>query len=382
MRFIHTADWHLGRSFYNVSLIEDQAYVLNQLIDIAKETQPDTLIVSGDVYDRAIPPTEAVKLLDDTLCRLILDLKVSVILVAGNHDSPSRIEFAARLLETHRLYFYGSLSDRLQTIEMFDKWGSVTFFPLPYFEPAHAGEFFGNPKLLTHEDALRQWISHFNDSRIPGSRAVLINHTYVAGSESSESERPLDVGGASAVSPDCFDDFDYAALGHLHRPQNLGKKGHIHYPGSLLKYSFSEATHQKGVKLVEIGKDGECQVETIPLIPKHDVRCIEGTIDNLLNGDSGTNIHQDYLQVRLLDKGAVFDAMNRLRDVFPNLLAIDHPSRELFNESINRPDHRKQELTGLFSDFYVYVTGEDLTEEQKTVFSEIVNRMSESERLA
>jgi len=381
MRFIHTADWHLGRSFSNFSLIDDQAYVLNQLVDLARESQPEVLIIAGDVYDRAIPPTEAVKLLDDVLCRLILDLKVFVILIAGNHDSPLRLEFAARLLETNRLYFYGAISERLQILDLFDKWGRVSFFPLPYSEPSYTSEFFDNPKLVSHEDALRQWVSFLKRKRLPGSRTVLIHHAFVAGGEKSESERPTEVGGADVVSADCFDDFDYAALGHLHRSQNLGQNGHIHYPGSLLKYSFSEVEHEKGVKLVEMDATGKCQVEAIPLLPKHDVRCVEGTMENILQSRIELGNRDDYVQVHLLDTGAVFDANNRLREVFPNFAELKRESLIPVGGDINRIDYREREPIGLFSDFYAFVTGEDLTEEQKAVFSDIVNRMRESERL-
>lgn len=380
MRFIHTADWHLGRSFYNNSLIEDQAYVLNQLIDLARDTQPDVVIIAGDIYDRALPPADAVKLLDEVLCRLILDLQLPIILIGGNHDSPLRLEFAARLMETHRLYVFGSLSERIKVIDMFDKGGRVTFFPLPYAEPSHTAEYFKNPDLNNHEAALRRWTTFFKEMRPPGSRAVLIHHAFVAGSEVTESERPLDVGGADMVSAKCFNDFDYVALGHLHCSQTLGKKGHIHYPGSLLKYSFSEVAQNKGVKLVEIDATGKCLVETIPLHPKHDVRCVEGAIDDLLLGKIEVGNCEDYVQVRLLDPGAVFDAMNRLREVFPYLVTIDHPSVIPIGNDTNRVDYRKRELIGLFGDFYQFVTSEKLTNEQIAAFSDIVNRMKESER--
>jgi exonuclease SbcD len=198
----------------------------------------------------------------------------------------------------------------------------------------------------------------------------------------SESERPLDVGGADMVPVECFDNFDYAALGHLHRAQVFGKKSHIHYPGSLLKYSFSEVMQNKGIKLVEMDAKGNCKVETIPLIPKHDVRCVEGTLEDLLQGKTEWGNREDYVQVRLLDTGAVFDAMNRLREVFPNLAAIDHPSMVPERSDINRIDHRERELIGLFRDFYQLVTGEDLSGEQLTAFTDIANQLRESERLA
>jgi len=380
MRFIHTADWHLGRSFYNFSLIDDQAYVLNQLVDLARETQPDLLIIAGDIYDRAFPPTEAVELLDDVLCRLILDLKLPIIIIGGNHDSPLRLEFGARLMESQRLYVFSKLSNRIQLIDMFDKEGKVTFFPIPYAEPSNTAEFFKNPELINHEKALRQWITLFGDKHFPGDRTVLINHGFVAGSVVTESERPLDVGGAEVISEQCFDDFDYVALGHLHCSQTLGKKGQIHYPGSLLKYSFSEVNQNKGVKLVEMDKSGKTQVKEIHLIPKHDVRCVEGSIEDFLLGKVNIGNHEDYIQVKLLDTGAVFDAMNRLREIFPNLVTIDHPGLMPSGDNNGRVDYRKKELVGLFGDFYKFVTNEELTNEQTTAFTNIVNNLRERER--
>lgn len=383
MRFLHTADWHLGRSFYNISLIDDQRYALNQLIDVVRETKPDVLLVAGDIYDRAIPSTEAVKLLDEVLCRLILELKVQVFIIAGNHDNPLRLEFAARLLETHCLHVFGSLSDRIQAIDVLDDWGRVSFYPMPYAEPSHVSEYLRNGDITSHEDALRQWIAFVKSNLIPipKTRTVLINHAFVVGGEESESERPLDVGGTSTVPAACFDGFDYIALGHLHRPQCLGQNHHIHYSGSLLKYSFSETHHTKCVKLVEMDANGVCGVESIPLTPKHDVRCVEGTMDDLLNGTFDLGNRTDYVQVSLLDKGAVYDARGRLRDVLPNLVNIDYPGLiSSGGNTTSRVDHRKRDMLSLFDDFYKFATGEALTDEQSKVFTGIVNRLRQEER--
>jgi exonuclease SbcD len=381
MRFIHTADWHLGRSFFNVSLIDDQAHALNQLIDIARESKPDLLILAGDVYDRAVPSTDAVKLLDDVLCRLILDLKLPTILIAGNHDSPLRLDFAARLVESNRLFVFGSLSEHLHAVDMYDEWGAVSFFPLPYAEPSQMACYLHAESITSHENAMQHWIEVVSAKRIPESRAVPICHAFVVGGEASESERPLDIGGASTVSASCFDDFEYVALGHLHRAQSLGANSHIHYSGSLLKYSFSEAEQAKCVKLVELNAKGASHVEPVALTPKRDVRCIAGTMDNLLKGAIEVGNREDYLQVRLLDKGAVFDAVGRLREVFPNLINIDHAGLNTPGERINHVDHRKREIVALFNDFYQYATGEALTQEQVTAFSDIVKRVRENERL-
>ena len=382
MRFIHTADWHLGRSFYNISLIEDQAYVLNQLVSLTQETKPDAFIIAGDVYDRAVPPTEAVKLLDEVLCRLIFDVKVPVIIVAGNHDSPLRLEFAARLMETHRLHVFGSLSGRIKAIDMFDEWGGVSFYPMPYAEPSQVGEYLHEEHIVSHEDALRRWISIVKNNLIEGSRTVLINHAFVVGGEESESERSLDVGGTGAIPLACFSGFHYVALGHLHRPQCLGDDQRIHYSGSLLKYSFSEAPHTKCAKIVEMDSGGVCKVESILLTPKHDVRRIEGKMDDLLNSRIELGNRDDYIQVGLLDKGAIFDAPGRLRDIFPNFVGVERVGLINSEAKIERVDHRQREVTSLFRDFYEFVTGEALTEEQDKVFTRIANKVQQSERAA
>ena len=380
MKFIHTADWHLGLSFHNFSLIEDQTYALNQLIDLARETKPDVLIVAGDIYDRAMPPTDAVKLLDDVLCRLILDLKLIVILIAGNHDNPLRLEFASRLFETHRLYVFGSLSERIRAIDIPDQWGIVSFYPLPYHEPSQMSTFLGVEHIKNHEDALRQWIAVVQSNRIPESRTVLINHAFVVGGEESESERSYDVGGSGAISARCFEYFDYSVLGHLHQPQSLGNNNQISYSGSLLKYSFSEADHTKCIKLVEMDSKGVAKVEAIPLVPKHDVRIVKGTMEDLLQEKIALGKKDDYVQVQLLDKGAVFDPIGRLREILPNVVNVDHEglmNRE--TESV-RVDHRKREMLSLFGDFYQFVTGEPLTQEQSAAFTAVANRLRESER--
>jgi DNA repair protein SbcD/Mre11 len=383
MRFLHTADWHLGRSFFNVSLIDDQAYVLNQLIDIGRDTKPDAVVIAGDVFDRAVPPAEAVKLLDEIVCRLILDLKVVVILIAGNHDSPLRLDFAARLMESHRLYLYGALSDRrLQAIDVLDDWGRVSFYPMPFAEPSEIGTYLQAEGIHTQAEALQRWTAWIKNKHRARDRAVLIHHGFVAGGEESDSERVLDVGGSGLVPAEYFDDFQYVALGHLHRPQSVGANGHLHYPGSLLKYSFSEAEQTKGVKLVTLDGTGVSQVDFIPLVPQHDVRCVSGTMNDLLQGPVGTGNRDDYVQVQLMDKGAVFDAMGRLREVFPNLVNMDHPGLTGRNDPVEFKDHRTREPLSLFDDFYAYATGEPPTPEQRTAFAEIVDQLRQEERLA
>ena len=249
MRFIHTADWHLGRSFYNTSLVEDQAYVLDQLVDLARDAKPNVILIAGDVYDRAVPPTDAVKLLDDVLTRLILELEIPVILVAGNHDSPQRLRFGARLMRSLKLYVYGTLAEPATFIQMPDEHGLVCFYAMPYAEPALVGELFQNDSINDHESAIRAWLETIKQNHPTHARSVVLAHAFVQGGVNSESERRLSLGGAETVNSSVFAGFNLVALGHLHEPQSVGSE-HIQYPGSLLKYSFSECRHTKSVSLV------------------------------------------------------------------------------------------------------------------------------------
>ncbi|MBI3244150.1 MAG: exonuclease SbcCD subunit D [Chloroflexi bacterium] len=382
MRFIHTADWHLGRSLYNISLIEDQAYVLNQLIDLTRDTQPALLIIAGDIYDRAIPSTDAVQLLDDTLSRLILGIGIPVLLIAGNHDNPQRLQFGARLLEKLKLHVFGALSER-SFIQMYDEAGAVSFYAMPYAEPSLMREYLQNDQITNHDSGLRAWV---NDLKAKPSfssmtRPVLVGHAFVVGGEASD-ERPLSVGTAGTVSADCFDGFHYVALGHLHRPQSLANEK-IHYSGSLLKYSFSEASHSKSVNLVEIDATGQCKVERIPFTAKRDVRYVEGTIAEILSGKVERGNLEDFVKVKLKYTGAILNAASKLREVYPNFSGIDYPTRTLeTNSPLSKTDHINSDIATLFAAFYQEVTGQQLTSEQAAVFSSVVDKVRLQEREA
>ncbi len=283
MRFLHTADWHLGRLFHGSYLTEDQAHVLDQFVALVKDEKPDAVLICGDVYDRAVPPADAVRLLDDVLSRLVLDLRVPVIMIAGNHDSPDRLAFGSRVLAGQGLHVFGSVTHNVQCVTLYDKWGPVRIYALPYAEPSVARVMLEAEEIRTHEAALkacleRIWFEHPSEAR-----SVALAHAFVSGGEASESERPLSVGGADRVSPDSFEGIHYVALGHLHRPQTVVSE-RLCYAGSLLKYSFSEAGHSKCVTLVEIGRDGECEIRRIPLTPKRELRRIEGYLKDILEG--------------------------------------------------------------------------------------------------
>ncbi len=382
MRFMHTADWHLGRSFYNTSLIEDQAYVLDQFVDLARDAKPNVVLIAGDVYDRPIPPTDAVKLLDDVLTRLVLELEIPVILIAGNHDSPDRLQFGARLMRSLRLYVYGKLSESTTFLEIPDEHGTVCFFPMPYTEPARVREYYHDNSIVDQESAISAWLRTVKANHPSYARSVAIAHAFVQGGMNSESERRLSIGGAETISCSIFAGFNYVALGHLHEPQAIGLE-QVHYSGSPLKYSFSEYQHNKSVSLVEMDAAGACRIERIPLRAKRDVRVIEGRLNDLLKHPPGEIARDDFVRVRLSDKGALYDPMGQLRQMFPNTVALDRPE---FINSDNKPilptNPRSDDVEALFGDFFAQVNGEPLTKEYASVFAEIVSAMQQREREA
>ena len=317
MKFLHTADWHLGRIFHQLHLTVDQAHVLDQIVDIARAGKVDAILVAGDLYDRAVPPPEAVALLDRTWQRLALDLGVPVIGIPGNHDSATRIGYGAGLLAKAGLHLISDLESAMQPLRV----GDLDIFALPYAEPAEVRQWSGDETVRDHPSAMRVCIARMRPQFTRGRPRVLIAHAFVAGVRTRESERPLSVGGAGEVPADLFQDFDFVALGHLHAPQVVS--GRCVYAGSPLKYSFSEAEDQKSVLIVEIASDGTPSVRPILLYPQHDVRNIEGRLDELLAAGPADPARHDYLRITLTDSGALLNALGRLREVYPNVLQLE-----------------------------------------------------------
>jgi exonuclease SbcD len=373
MRFIHTADWHLGRLFHGVNLVEDQRHVLLQFVELVREERPDAVLVAGDIYDRAIPPPEAVELLDEVLCKLVIELKVPVVLIAGNHDSPQRLHFGSRLLADRRLYVTGTLPKRCESVAFNDSHGPVRVYALPYSEPMAVRECLECNRVTDHDSAMKALVGRIKESHGGGGRSILMGHAFVAGGAECESERPLSVGGAGTVDTGTLEGFNYVALGHLHAPQKMGAR-EIRYSGSLLKYSFDEAGHSKGIHVVEMDGDGACDVRSVALSARRDVRRIEGRIEQLLEGPQDGKSKEDYLEVLLTDDGPVLDAIGRLREVYPNVMLIRRPERTGTAGLGDRPDIRGKTAMQLFGAFYKHVAGEELSTAQERVFAEVVEK--------
>lgn len=375
MRFIHTADWHLGRILYGVHLTEDQAYLLDQFIEIVKESQIDAILLAGDIYDRAVPPLEAVKLLDDVLASLVIDLKIPVIAIPGNHDSPDRLGFGSRIMSDNGLHLINSLKSSDQIIELHDSHGKVYVSAIPFIELALARQHFKDDGIVNQSSALQAVTSEIKSLIPKNARSIIMAHAFVTGGSVSDSERPLSVGSAEEVDASIFNGFNYVALGHLHRPQSFSD-GIVNYSGSLLKYSFSEAAHNKSFNLVELDKNGSCTVERVSLSPKRDLRRISGTMQEIL-GKAGDDVHpDDYLEVTLTDQGPILNALPRLREVYKNVLHIERPQFKAdYRAKRIEGDVTKMSDVALFSAFYEQVKGTPLPETHTAVFAKVLNDM-------
>lgn len=370
----------MGRVLHGASLIEDQAYLLNQFVDIAMQEKPDVVLIAGDVYDRAVPPTEAVGLLDDVLSRLVLTLKLQVILIAGNHDSSPRLSFGSRLLADRGLHIQGLPTTTTPAIILEDEHGPVHVYPLPYAEPAIVRHLTSQEDLQGHQAAMKVLLDGILARHPREARSVLLAHCFVTGSTQSESERPISVGGLASIDPSTFQGFSYVALGHLHRPQSY-VDGRLWYSGSLMRYSFSETDHDKSVLLVEMDDQGRSTVKEIAMTPRRQVRCMEGYLSQIIDGAATDKAREDYLMVTLLDQGPVFDAMGKLRVIYPNILHIERPAAANHPAGgSSRVDHRKMDEIQLFQAFFKEVTGGTLNEAQSAAFTKVVDQVRRTQR--
>ncbi len=380
MRFIHTADWHLGRNFRGIQLTEDQAYVLQDFLRMVTDSRAEAVIIAGDIYDRAVPPTEAVELFDEVLTKLLLEKKVKVFCVAGNHDSAQRVGFGSRLLAGQGLFLRGKLTQEQQPVVLEDRYGPVYFSLFPYMDPAAVRAAYGWQEIMDFDTATGRVIAAAQQQIPNGARCVAVSHAFIAGGQVSESERPLSVGGSSNVGAVHFRGYSYTALGHLHNPQRAGA-ANIRYSGSLMKYSFDEAAQQKSLALVDLDEAGKATVELLELRPKHDVRRVKGYMADILADRVRFPKSQDYMEVDLLDTDAIIDAYGKLQEVYPHLLLIDRPNLMRGGEQ-QRPEHSGGHRSSLhlFADFFQEMTAEGLSDAQQQVLAESVDTVLQGER--
>ena len=377
MKFIHTSDWHIGRQFHSVSLLDDQRHVLDQIVAHIKDEAVDAVIIAGDIYDRSVPPAAAVSLLDEVLNTICSDLGVPVILIPGNHDGAERLRFGSNQLSQAGLHIMADLDQITQPVVLSKNGCEVSFYGIPYNDPESVRNHF-SVDVSSHDDTHQFLVEQIDSVKAANNINVLISHCFIDGAEESESERPLSIGGADRVSVEPFKSFDYVALGHLHNPQYKGEE-HIRYSGSILKYSFSEQRQQKGVTLVEMQADGLKSTKHLALKPLRDMRILEGELEDLLKqGLTDPNKH-DYLLIRLTDQNAILEPMAKLRQVYENVLHIEKTwLQESGDLQVNRDKLKRGELE-MFQDFFKQVSNQELSPEQYQAIANIITNISTHE---
>ena len=378
MKLIHLSDLHLGKRVNDVSMIDDQKYILDQIVSVIQTEKPAAVLIAGDVYDKAVPSAEAVELLDSFLWSLSR-LGCEVFVSSGNHDSAERLAFGGRLMDGTGIHLSPVYNGVFNAFTQKDEHGDVVIRMLPFVKPAHVRRYFPEETIESYTDAIRVAIGSMAvDSSV---RNVLLTHQFVTGSIRCESEE-ISVGGSDNVDAAVFDDFDYVALGHIHGPQNI-VPNRIRYCGTPLKYSFSEANHHKSVTVVEMGAKGDVQVRTIPLTPLHDLRELKGTYQHLTSRDTyfGTAT-DDYLHIILTDEEDVPEAVGRLRTIYPNLMKLSYDNTRTRSTSVidTVENIRRKSPLDLFCELYELQNNQPMSDTQKQYTQELIEIIWEGQK--
>lgn len=376
MRFLHLSDLHIGKRLNEFSLLEDQAYILGQILEITKSEQPDGVLIAGDVYDKAAPSAEAVGLFDDFLTRLSRS-GTAVFLISGNHDSPERIAYGSRILDRCRIYLSPLYEGITEPVILKDEIGEVAVYLLPFLKPAMLRRFWPEEEIGSYTDALRLAVGAMDIGS--SRRNILVAHQFVTGASRCESEE-VTISGLDNVDASVFAAFDYVALGHIHSPQSIGET--IRYCGTPLKYSFSEAGQEKSVTVVELSEKGSLQLRTIPLKPLHDLRELRGRYEELTTRSfyEGTPT-EDYLHIILTDEEDVLGAAEKLRTIYPNLMKLSYDNRRTRSDRVLESASGVEEKSPLelLSELYRLQNNQEMSEEQQTYAASIFEAVKEGE---
>jgi exonuclease sbcCD, D subunit len=380
MKILHLADLHLGKILQEQSLIEDQEYMLKEIINIIKVEKVQVLLISGDVYDRSVPPTEAVNLLDDFLKILIKDLKIKVFIISGNHDSKDRLGFGNKIFEDEGLYIESKYNGRLKKVRLEDEYGPLNIYMLPFIKPVEVKKFFEDDLENNYDLAINKIIE--KEEIDESERNIIMVHQFVtAGNvkpERTESE-VLSLGGIENVDVSNFKSFDYVAIGHVHRPQKIGRDT-ARYAGTILKYSFSEINHNKSIPIIDIKEKGNITINLLPLKPLRDMREIKGPIEELIKEENYKEGNlEDYIKAIITNEEPVYDAIGKIKKIYPNTLKLEIQNSKTINkneeQNINLEELKKKSELELFSDFYKLQNNLDLNEEQKEIVKNIISEV-------
>ncbi len=378
MRFMHLSDLHIGKRVNEFSMLEDQRFILKQILDLARQQQVDGVWIAGDIYDKTVPSGEAVQLFDEFLTALAA-MGISCFAISGNHDSPERISFGAKLVEQSGIYLSQVFRGEIAPVELKDEFGGLRIYLLPFLKPAHVRAVYPEEKIENCEHALEIVLSRMKEHWDPNCRNVLLAHQFVEGAQRCDSEE-FSVGGLDQVSADIFREFDYVALGHIHTPQWVGRET-VRYCGTPLKYSFSEVNVEKTVTIVELLEKGHLKIRELPLKPRKDMRKIRGSYLELtaLETYQGTEV-EDYLQVTLTDEEDVPDALGKLRSIYPNIMKLEYDNqRTRKGQAVeaSAPEHKTP--LELFEELYQIQNNQPMKENQRKLASELMETIWESQ---
>ena len=373
MILAHISDLHLGKSLHNYSLIEDQDYILEEIAGILVEKKVDVLIIAGDVYDKNVAPEAGLKVLRKFLNRLV-EAKIKVLIISGNHDSAERLTFGAEFMTEKGIYFSKVYDGQIEPVVFTDEHGPVNFYLLPFVKPSTVQHYFEEEKIESWNDALRCAVEHMQVNY--SERNVIVAHQNIMNAERCDSEETI-IGGQDAVSDEIFKDFDYTALGHIHRQQKIGKYN-VMFCGTPLKYSTSEFEHKKVMPLITLGEKGKVDIELLPLVPKRDLRKITGTLDEIMTAaNTDPYNHEDFIDIVLTDENEVMDAISTLRTVYPNVLKISYDnmaSRAAENvERLGAVD--KKNPFEIFEAFFNSRRGRDMDEDEKEYVHSLIEKI-------
>lgn len=372
MKFLHLSDLHLGKRVNEFPMLADQKAILAQILKIADDERPNAVLIAGDVYDKSVPPVEAVELFDDFLVKLAAR-KLPVYVIGGNHDSPERLAFCNRLIDASGIHISPAYGGDVRPLSLADGYGKVNIYMLPFVKPANVRRYFPEEQIESYTDAVRVAISKMQVNA--AERNVLVTHQFVTGAARCDSEE-ISVGGADNVDLSVFDSFDYVALGHIHGAQNISPR--VRYCGTPLKYSFSEAKQQKSVTVAELKEKGTLEIRTVPLTPERDMHEIRGTYEEIASKNfyENTTYRSDYMHVTLTDETDVPDAMAKLRVIYRNLMTLsyDNTRTRARTELGAAAETERKTPLDLFAEFYEKQNGAPMDEEQRAFVRELIEK--------
>ena len=375
MKIMHLSDLHIGKRVNEYSMLQDQIYILKEILRIIDNEKVETVIIAGDLYDRSLPPNEALELFDEFLYQLS-SRNVNVFVISGNHDSPERISYGGRMMTENKIFLSPVYNGDVKPISLNDDYGEVNFYLLPFIRPADIRRYFPDENIENYTDAVKVAIDNMNVDF--SERNILVTHQFVTGAELSESEDII-VGGTDNVSGEVFDGFDYVALGHIHREQTVGKDN-IRYCGTPLKYSFSEAKHIKSVTILDFNDKGNIEYSKIPLTPFRDMREIRGTYYELtLKSSYESTNTEDYLHITLTDEEDIPDAIGKLRSIYPNIMKLDYDNlRTRGSGTVDAIENIESKSPfELFADLFKQQNNQDMSEEQEEIMRNLIDKIWE-----